>query len=326
MIYKETEQLIAKYLNGETTLEEEKQLALEVSRPDAPPEWQAVAAMLGELTIDEALFDNIMAQRAAEKKRRKANIIRWAVAASLLLIVGFGAVLSYQKNDIAPNMPIVAQVQEKPQQKHANVERKSESEQKDITVKPKIVTPAQIDKVAVEKEELKKKETKSVSLEADISQKIDSSINEPEVMVSEPEVVLVSSEYQDPNLMNGFIAEMAKVCNADSIDLDCKPTDDKNSIIAVYIFQDDKRTDVFGRLLQAACWYDSGLPGYRLNLSSRQFFFELKDMQMGTHYMWIAERIRGNILLHCARATQGKPIPSQCYRKFRTEYEGTYIF
>ena len=38
MTHKETEELIAKFLNAETTLEEEKRLALEVSRSGVPKE------------------------------------------------------------------------------------------------------------------------------------------------------------------------------------------------------------------------------------------------------------------------------------------------
>lgn len=90
MTYKETEILIQKYLNGETTAEEEKLLALEVSREDAPEDWKVIAEMLGELTIDEALFDQIMAER-----KQKPRIIRfwpWVAAACVaaLLIVFLG--------------------------------------------------------------------------------------------------------------------------------------------------------------------------------------------------------------------------------------------
>ena len=63
MTHKETEELIDKFLNGETSLEEENRLALEVIRNDAPREWKIIAVMMGELAIDEALFDYIMAER-----------------------------------------------------------------------------------------------------------------------------------------------------------------------------------------------------------------------------------------------------------------------
>ena len=63
MTHKETGELIDKFLDGETSLEEENQLALEVIRNDAPREWKIIAVMMGELAIDEALFDYIMAER-----------------------------------------------------------------------------------------------------------------------------------------------------------------------------------------------------------------------------------------------------------------------
>lgn len=90
MTYNETEILIQKYLNGETTAEEERLLALEISREDAPDDWKVIAEMLGELTIDEALFDNIMAER-----KQKPRIIRlwpWVAAACVaaLLVVFLG--------------------------------------------------------------------------------------------------------------------------------------------------------------------------------------------------------------------------------------------
>ena len=90
MTYKETEILIQKYLNGETTAEEERMLALEVSREDAPDDWKVIAEMLGELTIDEALFDQIMAER--KQKPRFIRLWPWVAAACVaaLLIVFLG--------------------------------------------------------------------------------------------------------------------------------------------------------------------------------------------------------------------------------------------
>ena len=90
MTYKETEILIQKYLNGETTAEEERLLALEVSRKDAPDDWKVIAEMLGELTIDEALFAQIMAER--KQKPRFIRLWPWVAAACVaaLLIVFLG--------------------------------------------------------------------------------------------------------------------------------------------------------------------------------------------------------------------------------------------
>lgn len=108
MTYKETEILIQKYLNGETTAEEEKLLALEVSREDAPSDWKIIAEMLGELTVDEALFDQIMAER-----KQKPRIIRfwpWVAAACVvaLLVVFLGP-----PKEETPNQPQIAKVEPK---------------------------------------------------------------------------------------------------------------------------------------------------------------------------------------------------------------------
>ena len=108
MTYKETEILIQKYLNGETTAEEERLLALEVSRKDAPDDWKVIAEMLGELTIDEALFDQIMAER--KQKPRLIRFWPWVAAACVvaLLLVFLGP-----PKEEMPNQPQIVKVEPK---------------------------------------------------------------------------------------------------------------------------------------------------------------------------------------------------------------------
>lgn len=103
MTYQETEILIQKYLNGETTPDEERLLALEVSREDAPQEWSIIAEMLGELTIDEAIFDQIM-----EERNRKPRIIKmwpWAAAACIIGIL----IMVFTPPRSADKTPLVAE-------------------------------------------------------------------------------------------------------------------------------------------------------------------------------------------------------------------------
>ena len=85
MTRNDTELLIQKYLNGETTAEEERMLALEVSREDAPEDWKIIAGMLGELTIDEALFDQMMAAR--KQKPRIIKLWPWAAGIAAAFVV-----------------------------------------------------------------------------------------------------------------------------------------------------------------------------------------------------------------------------------------------
>ena len=61
---KDIEQLINKYLEGETSPAEEQKLALELQRPDIPEEWQAIRLMLGELTLGEAEYHSLLAKKS----------------------------------------------------------------------------------------------------------------------------------------------------------------------------------------------------------------------------------------------------------------------
>lgn len=83
----EVNKLIDKYLEGLTSAQEEKRLALELQREDAPEEWKAISMMLGDLTLGEALYDQTLAQRSS---RRKFLRLGWTAAASVALLVGWG--------------------------------------------------------------------------------------------------------------------------------------------------------------------------------------------------------------------------------------------
>lgn len=84
----ETDQLIDKYLEGATTPEEELLLVGEVNRPDAPAEWKLIATMLGQLTLDEAEYDEEMARRRTRSMWTRR--IGWAMAASIVVVAGLG--------------------------------------------------------------------------------------------------------------------------------------------------------------------------------------------------------------------------------------------
>ena len=129
MTYNDTELLIQKYLNGETTAEEERLLALEVSREDAPEDWKIIAGMLGELAVDEALFDQEMAKR--RQKPRIMKLWPWMAAACVaaLLIV----FLTPPRDEVSPQpqkaqttvkqQQVPSQVKEEPQTKVAEVKK-----------------------------------------------------------------------------------------------------------------------------------------------------------------------------------------------------------
>ena len=142
MTYNETEILIQKYLNGETTAEEERLLALEVSRKDAPDDWKVIAEMLGELTIDEALFDKIMAER--KQKPRFIRLWPWVAAACVvaLLVVFLGP-----PKEETPNQPQIAKVEPK----------------KDVETEPKTVETKELVKSEISTKPLPTHKTKHKS-------------------------------------------------------------------------------------------------------------------------------------------------------------------
>ena len=86
MTNKEIQQLINKYLEGETSPEEERQLALELQGDDIPEEWQAIRLMLGELTVGEAEYDAIMEQRKQEQKKPSAILVALRATTSIAAI------------------------------------------------------------------------------------------------------------------------------------------------------------------------------------------------------------------------------------------------
>ena len=259
MTYKETEILITKFLNGETTLEEEKLLALEVTRDDAPEEWRIIAAMMGELATDEALFDHIMTERATQRFTRKPSLQNWwwAAAACLLLLVGFGFSWRYHRHEA--------------------------------------------DKTVLATSEPATETAPTAS--------------------SAPTTTMVAETYQDPARVTRFIKELAKVYSADSLHLDCPTPTENAPQESVYLFADNEEQDIIGRLVQVACWYNNRHPGYHLILSDKQFIFQLEDSRKNIHYQWMAERVRGRILLHCSHTTANSSAFSTCYREFRNEIE-----
>ncbi len=125
--------------------------------------------------------------------------------------------------------------------------------------------------------------------------------------------------YQDPARVDDFIAKMAAYNKVKEGELACSASAGSSVVSAVYVFPDNQEIDLFSRLLQVACRYSDKTPGYHLNFSHQQFFFELKDMRHQLQYRWIAERINGAILLYSTNAPIGVEVSSACYQEYRDE-------
>lgn len=123
MTTKAVNRLIDKYLEGKTSPEEERQLALEVNRHDAPAEWKVISEMLGDLTLGDAIYENTMAHH---RYRKMSIYIGWAAAACIAFMVVMGYVgqrkdqqkeaVDLLAQDTPTNVPIaVAEIQHEPE-------------------------------------------------------------------------------------------------------------------------------------------------------------------------------------------------------------------
>ena len=118
-----------------------------------------------------------------------------------------------------------------------------------------------------------------------------------------------------------FITKIADYNKVKAVPLMCSiGSSDSTAVSMAYVFEDKEELNLFGRLLQAACWYDSKTPGYLLNFSHQQFFFTLKDLRKNEKYLWIAERIiGGRILLFSSHSPIGADVSSVCYQNYREQ-------
>ena len=99
MTNKDIQKLIDKYLAGETSPAEEQRLALALSQhQDLPEEWESVRLMLGELTLGEAEYDAIMAQRTTKPS---ALLIALRVISSVAAIYLIGLFFYLQQEPVA---------------------------------------------------------------------------------------------------------------------------------------------------------------------------------------------------------------------------------
>ena len=134
-------------------------------------------------------------------------------------------------------------------------------------------------------------------------------------------------KYQAPSRVDDFIERLADYHKVKAVHLDCSGSARDTSIVGTaYIFDDTQELDLFGRLLQVACCYDSKTPGYLLNFSHQQFFFCLKDLRKGEKYLWIAERINGGrILLFSTHSPIEAEVSSTCFQEYREQLTHTNI-
>ena len=241
---------------------------------------------------------------------RVVKMRRWmAAAASLIIIIGIGTIWMFENE------------QPKPQRltAHHSV----------VTPTPKVV--ADLKSTTKEYGELKSPSTKeSDDLKTSVNTKVKTEEDKTEkqshtTVISNLHYAVYTPEedsaYQAPSRIDEFIAKLAEYNKVKAVAIDCKSDKGDSTIVSTaYVFEDTKELDLFGRLLQVACWYDTNTPGFLLNFSRQQFFFSLKDLRKREKYLWIAERINDqHILLFCVRSQIDTNISSTCIQDYREQ-------
>lgn len=300
----EIQRLIDRYLNGVTTPEEEQQLARALLGGNIPDEWKVVRIMLGELAMGEAEYDADMAKKASRKKSFVLPVpVRWLIAASVALLIGFVCFNSIESNEDN----VVAEMKTDKPQEHRMVSNN-----------------------AISNESPSKEQTDGTNTGLTIH---NSNINNIIAKVTDENLHRASNvindtvdNYQSPSRMEEFIVKIANYHHIKCDSLSCAiGKDDSDVVSTAYVFPDTEELDLFRRLLQAACWYNDKMPGYLLNYSHQQFFFCLKDMRKGLKYLWIAERVRNKILLYSTHSPLDTEVSSDGFREYRDKLSNTSI-
>ena len=255
------------------------------------------------------------------RREGRTRILRWmAAAACLLLICGVGLTLMPKDEPAKTAQVIVKQTTPTPVPKSETPSSQAENSQfqsQKLSVPKSGTTPLQLPRGGEKsRHEISQREdtttifSPSGETEGGYSPNLHYAAHDP----AEETV-----PYQDPARVDEFIEKMASYHNVKEGQLKCGAANDSNVVSRVYVFPDKKEVDVFGRLLQVACCYSDETPGYHLNFSHQQFFFELRDQRRQLQDRWMAERINGRILLYGTNAPIGAQTTSACYQEYRNE-------
>ena len=241
-----------------------------------------------------------------------------AVAASFLLIIGIGLTMMPTEQQPKTEAMVAQNTKKAPA-----IEQPSESERPflsqqeavSLTEKGRVANPSR----RTERPKATDQESASDGLKATQYDAEPDQLDDPNLHYASHDLSKDTIPYQDPARVDDFIEQLADYHQVKQGLLKCSQPVDDNVVNTVYVFPDKDEINLFGRLLQVACWYDSKTSGYHLNFSQEQFFFELKDVRRQLQYRWIAERINGRILLYGTHAPLGVKESSACYQEYRDE-------
>ena len=307
------EKLLGRYMEGENTQDELRELKDYFLQTKDIPESLLPYKEMFEVLEKPNIIPSVEALDSLLQPKQKSNramLLPWIVAAC---VVGLVIMLLRPSAEKDIDMPHIAKVLPKvaePQVKQPETMTTTKSE---VWFKEKHVSSIK-----------SKKTNAGKSSEQEVSRS-ENENEDIEIIVpdDEPRAYAASKEntdderYQDPAKMDEYIAKLAEINNVNKVSLKDASQKDSTMTATLYVFQDSKELDLFGKLLQVACWYKSDSPGYYLNFSQLQFLFQLKDMKKSQSYMWQAERIGHQILVYMVRVPIGAKINSANYKEYR---------
>lgn len=128
---------------------------------------------------------------------------------------------------------------------------------------------------------------------------------------------VTDTTYQDPALVDEYIAKLAAQYEVVQELPDSVAITDAGTVCFVYMFPDYKEVDVLALMQQVACWYSNSTPSYLLHMTNDRILFELQDAVKGRQYLWIVEEIGQNTLLYGANSPLTATISHANYADFR---------
>lgn len=253
-------------------------------------------------------------------RERRKSVLRWiAAAACLLIIIGVGINYKFFRITDVPSQNATMSESMMAHQTKTAVEEETLSSSSSKPADEQSVGNGLAVRSMQTEQQLTAHKQKEVTDKSEPERKV-----QVEAATSTPNMYYAAqsltydSTYQAPSKMNAFIDKIAEYNKVKGVTLDCTSDCDGNNVVnTAYVFQDTKELDLFARLLQAACSYDSKTPGYLLRFSNKQFYFTLKDQYKGEKYLWMAERlVDGRILLLSSHSPIASKVSAACYQNY----------
>lgn len=308
------EKLLDRYMEGENTQEELRELKDYFRQAKDIPEGLLPYKEMFEVLEKPTVIPSVEALEAlaAPRHGRKQGWLWYWIAAAC--VAGMIVMLLFPSANEERDAPRIAKAVTKV------------DKPKDIAPEPLAVVERQKAKGEGQKTKVKGQRSKverqrvtEVASEEDDDMEIIVPSDEPKAYAASS-ATTEDDDYQDPDKVDDFIAKLALYNHAERVALKNASQNDDEQTAEVYVFQDNKDMDLFGKLLMVACWYKSDTPGYFLSFSQLQFLFRLKDMKKSRSRLWQAERIGNKILIYCANVPLGTKINSTIYKEYRQKF------